>query len=122
MNDPNTKSHVDNVCEIFEQRKDVFMKKNQDYGCSYIKSGEIMNYILDGKQPILKTAEDHMAYQLIIRKLDKLLRFCNLRFTEHKDQVGEKIVDTISDDGVYSFMLAEIEENIMIKNNFNEKL
>ena len=107
--------HIEQVCDLFEDRKTLFLEKNQNYGCSYIKAGEIMQYILDGKQPKLVTAEDHMAYQIIIRKLDKIIRFITLRFTEEHDKVGEKTFDTMSDDGVYSFMLAQLEKPDSIK-------
>ena len=105
------KKHVDEVLKIFDDRKKLFVDKNTDYGCSYVKAGKIMELILDGEMPTICTPEDHMAYQLIIRKLDKMIRFCNLRFTFQEANVDEKLYDTMSDDGVYSFMLAEIEKN-----------
>ena len=108
-----TEERVERVSKIFDDRKELFKKKNKDYGCSYVKTGQIMELILDGEPLNIKTAEDHIAYQLIIRKLDKLVRFCNLRFTGQENLVHEKIADTMSDDGNYAFMLSEIEESRM---------
>jgi hypothetical protein len=103
--------NVEKVIDLFESRKQLFKDKNSNYGCSYIKAGQLMSFIMEGKELNLKTPEDHVAYQIIIRKLDKLIRFCNLRFTSEEDKVGEKCAETMADDGVYAFMLAEIEEN-----------
>ncbi len=103
--------HISKVLNLFDTRKQLFFDKNSNYGCSYIKAGILMDTILEGNSLELKNSKDHMAYQLIIRKLDKLIRYCNLRFTGEKDKVGEKLNDTMSDDGVYAFMLAELDSS-----------
>ena len=111
MNNKENQNHIESVCKLFEERKELFKNKNKNYGCSYIKAGEILNYILDNKELILKTKEDHVSYQILTRMLDKILRYSTLRFTDQDDLVGEKIFDTISDLSVYALMLAEMEQS-----------
>jgi len=104
-------SRGQNIIDIFDKRKKVFINKNSDYGEAYIVSGKLFEKIFP-KGITLKTWEEHCAYQLIIRKMDKIVRYCNLRFSgkEKTQKVNESISDTLGDDGVYSFMLEELEE------------
>jgi len=102
---------IEKVKKLFEDKKDLFIDKNSNYGCSYIKSGELIHLILEGKELNLKTPEDHIAYQIIVRKLDKLIRFITLRFTSETDKVGEKCAETMGDDGVYSLMLSALMDS-----------
>lgn len=106
----NEKTRTQKVIENIETRKKTFESKNADYGESYVKSGMILESIFpDGIQ--LKTWRDHCSYQIVIRKLDKILRYLNLRFVAKDQKVkSEKISDTLGDDAIYSFMLAELEE------------
>ena len=113
----NYNDHIEQVKKLFDENKELFIKKNENYGCSYLKSAEIINLILEGHILNLETIDDHVAYQLITRMMDKIIRFCNLRFTSQEDKVEEKLTDTASDLSVYSLMLAELEkpESIKIK-------
>ena len=100
---------TDRIRQIFEERKELFTKKNENYGNSFRKTGQILKIIFE--EPIkLETEKDYVTFGLVVRKLDKLVRYCNLRFTGEKDKVGESIKDTIGDDGVYSFILQGVEE------------
>ena len=105
------KDHVENVTKLFDKKKELFIAKNKDYSCSYLKAGTILDFIMDGEHVHLKTAEDHTAYQLLIRKLDKIIRYTTLRFGEGSDSVGEKLAETMGDDGVYGLMLSEFEDS-----------
>lgn len=103
-------SRKDKILSLFDERKTIFEKKNSDYGEAYIRSGELFEKIFP-EGITLKTWKDHCSYQLMIRKMDKLLRYINLRFNQKSSpEVLESISDTLGDDGVYSFMLAELEE------------
>jgi hypothetical protein len=102
-------TRLDRFKKLAGENVATFESKNKDYGNSYIKTGEIMALILDGKAPVVSTAEEHACYQLITRKLDKLIRYCNLKFMDKTNNVGEKLVETMKDDGNYSLMLAELE-------------
>ncbi|MEM4260774.1 MAG: hypothetical protein QXG00_06050 [Candidatus Woesearchaeota archaeon] len=106
-------SHIENVYKLFDEKKELFINKNKDYGCSYIKAGMILNMILDNQKIILEKTDDHVAYQIITRMLDKIIRYCNLRFImkDKEGNVKEKSSDTLSDLGVYSLMLSELENN-----------
>ena len=64
---------------------------------------------MDGKPLILKTIDDHIAYQILTRRLDKITRFCNLRFGDEADKVGESIAETVGDDAVYAMMASSYE-------------
>jgi hypothetical protein len=106
----NYKKEISKVIDIFMNREQLFIRKNENYGCSYIKTGEILAQIFQGSPITLQSPEDHAAYGIIVRKLDKIVRYCNLRFTGEKDKVKEDISETIGDDGVYSFMLEGLEK------------
>ena len=99
-----------NILKIFDIRREVFIKKNKDYGSAYILAGKLFEMIFPNGIE-LKTWNDHCAYQVMTRKMDKIARFCNLRFTNKKKaEVAESIADTLGDDGIYSFMLEELEK------------
>ena len=104
-------SHIKGVLSLFDEKKELFTNKNKDYGCSYLKAGKIIDLILEGKEVSLKTQEDHVSYQLLIRKLDKIIRYTTLKFGGGNDSVGEKLSETMGDDGVYGLMLSEFETN-----------
>jgi len=103
--------HIQQVKILFDEKKELFIKKNENYSSSYLKYTEIIELILENKELKLKTNNDHVSYQLITRIMDKLIRFCNLRFTDQEDKVGEKLQDTISDLAVYSLILSELQIN-----------
>lgn len=108
----NKKPKLEAVCEMFDLHKQVFIDKNHDYAFAYILAGKMMEIMSQGKPVVLTTAEDHIAYQLLTRKMDKLLRFFNLRFnTKNQKVVGEKKADTMGDDAVYSLLLKDVELN-----------
>jgi hypothetical protein len=104
-------SRKEKILSLFELRKKVFVDKSSDYGEAYIKSGELLEKIFPNGI-ILKDWRDHCSYQLITRKMDKLLRYTNLRFSKNKKdiKVKESIGDTLGDDAVYSLMLEALEE------------
>jgi hypothetical protein len=101
---------ADVVSALFDQRKDLFIRKNKNYGNSWIISGQILANIFR-THPVLKTAEDFTALSLIVRMLDKLVRYCNMRFTDEIDRVGESRGETSGDLGVYAIMLEALERN-----------
>jgi len=108
--EPIKKQGIERVEQIFDERKELFKKKNKNYGSSYIKTGEIIDLVLEGNPPILKNTVDIIVIGMIHRILDKIVRYITLRFTEQEDEVAENIAETMGDVGVYSFMLQELEE------------
>jgi len=96
---------------IFDENKKVFLQKANDYGQAYVKAGELLEKIFP-EGLVLKTWRDHCSYQIITRKMDKLLRYANLRFLKRNNShsVKESISDTLGDDATYSMMLAALEE------------
>lgn len=100
----NYKRIVDDVLQIFENRKRIFKEKNSDYGCSYVKAGEIFGIIAEGKPIVIDSREKQIIYQILVRIVDKLVRIINLTFFS-KSLVNESIAETAGDLGVYALML-----------------
>lgn len=95
--------------ELMDQWKDVFVKKNKDYGNSWEKTGKILEVIFDGKAPDLTDPVKLNVLALLVRILDKICRFCNIFFFKNsKGEINESLVETAGDAGVYFFMLAEL--------------
>ena len=104
------KTRKQKILDLFDSRKEVFNTKDSDYGEAWVKSGELFEKIFPNGIA-LETWRDHCAYQLITRKMDKLLRYINLRFVNTKNQkIKESISDTLGDDAVYSLMLSALED------------
>jgi hypothetical protein len=86
----------------------TFVDKNTDYGNSYIVAAETLRlWFPDGV--VLDTLLKTTYYQLLVRMLDKLIRTTNLVLRQGTECVqDEKAYVTIADNGVYSFMAAEV--------------
>jgi hypothetical protein len=103
-------SSTEKVKKIFDERKELFIAKNADYGNSWKVTGEILHHIFYKNPPKLETANDYIAFGVITRKLDKIIRYLNLRFRAERADIPESVTETIGDDGVYSFMLQSLDE------------
>ena len=104
-----TKTRAERVRQIAEEWiGDTFVKKNNDYGNSYILAGNtIKMWFPDGL--VLDSHIKVTYFQLLTRMLDKLIRTSNLVLRSKTEQVAdEKAYQTIADNGVYSFMTAEL--------------
>lgn len=99
---------TEEVVKDMEDRKILFQEKNAAYGDAWKKAGQILSIILpDGVK--LEDENDMIFMGVMVRKIDKLVRAINLKFNSDVNNLGEKIQDTLQDDGVYSFMLATHE-------------
>ena len=96
------------ISKIFDTRKNQFLEKNHDYGNSWKKTGEIINLIFGGQPILLNSTIKIIAFGVITRMLDKIVRFCNLMFVVKNDLVKEPLADTIGDLGTYAFMLESL--------------
>jgi hypothetical protein len=87
---------------------DLFVKKNRDYGNSYIVAGQTLQlWFPEGV--VLDTQLKITFFQILVRMIDKILRTANLILKGVEPEVAEeKAYQTIADNGVYSFMMAEI--------------
>ncbi len=107
--------------KILEEKKIQYIDKNSKYGAAYIKIGEILNIILEGKPIVLKNSDDHISFALITRRLEKICRYINLRFlTKDEDEdenYEETLSETLGDDGNQAFMLAAFETDNSIINS-----
>lgn len=109
MGSRSVKPRAKRVQEIAQQWiGETFVQKNQDYGCSYIIAGQTIDLwfpegiVLDSQLKIT-------FFQLLTRMLDKLVRTSNLILRSKPNEVeDEKAYQTIADNGVYSFIAAEI--------------
>jgi len=101
-------SRSSEVQAICREWIDTMAVKNADYGDSHILSGQTLNLWFPDGVP-LDTPLKHAFYGLLTRMLDKLIRTANLVLRERTEQVqDEKAYQTIGDNGLYSFMAAEL--------------
>lgn len=91
--------------DILSNGAETYRAKNEDYGDSWRKVGEILHSLAGGEPVTLESTEDHIAYGLLTRRLDKIARAYhgelladNLNF--------EGVVDSHQDEAVYSAMSA----------------
>ena len=80
-----------------------YKDKNQNYGNSWLLSGETLHMWFP-KGLVLDNERKQIMHGLVVRMLDKLLRAANLELTATQDLVGEKASETFFDLGVYAFM------------------
>lgn len=90
--------------EVLIQGGETYQSKNDDYGDSWRKVGEIL-YLLVGEEPItLETPQDHISYGLFTRRLDKFARAFHGEFVSDAEANHEPVIDAHKDDMVYSAM------------------
>jgi hypothetical protein len=87
--------------DFMEEGAATFRERNKVYGNNYHTHGEVMMKLFpDGVE--LKTVADFNRFGILNMKVAKLTRYCN-NFSTGGHQ------DSIHDDGVYSFMLEELD-------------
>lgn len=91
--------------EILAEGSETYRSKNEDYGDSWRKVGEILHLLADGEPVVLETPRDHVSYGLFTRRLDKLARAYHGEFLGD-DPNHEPVVDAHEDDMVYAAMSA----------------
>lgn len=104
-----TQSRPERVKAIAEQWiGETFVQKNTDYGSSYTLAGDTIRlWFPEGIS--LDSTLKVTYFQLLTRMLDKLIRASNLVLRALPATVkDEKAYQTIADNGVYSFMAAEL--------------
>lgn len=84
---------------------DVYESKNDDYGDSWRKVGQILYLLADGETVELETPQDHVSYGLFTRRLDKFARAYHGEFLGDEPN-HEPIVDAHTDEMVYAAMSA----------------
>ena len=93
--------------DILERLSELFRKKNKGYGATYLTQGQIMTALFpDGV--ILKTVEDFNRFYVVDEMVMKFQRYCR-KFVEGGH------LDSIHDTSIYGAMLAELDENILIR-------
>ncbi len=99
---PNCKETI--IKEIYDA-VDLFERKNQSYSDAWTKVGKILDIIFEGETIALTGEQDYIVMEIMTRKIEKLVRFLWQTIGSGKDLVGETALDTLKDDGIYSFML-----------------
>tara|TARA_Y100000310_G_scaffold344936_1_gene460617 strand:- start:2460 stop:2783 length:324 start_codon:yes stop_codon:yes gene_type:complete len=89
--------------DFMEEGAKTFRERNAEYGNNYHTHGAVMKALFPFGAD-LKSVSDFNRFGIINMKVAKLTRYCNsFHAGGHKD--------SIHDDGVYSFMLEELDEN-----------
>jgi hypothetical protein len=90
--------------DLLKTTAEFFRAKNEEYGGAYIKIGKILSIIFpDGV--VLKTAEDHVRYNLFIMGINKYIRYgTNFAKGGH--------VDSATDMMAYAAMLSSFDETL----------
>lgn len=91
--------------EILDSGGETYARKNDDYGDSWRKVGEILHSLADGEPVELVSVEDHIAYGLLTRRLDKVARAYHGELLA-EDMNFESVTDSHKDESVYSAMSA----------------
>jgi hypothetical protein len=90
-------SKIQQVPGILEAALETFKERNKTYGNSADMHGNVMEALFPNGISIVG-AEGFQRFSLLNLKITKLVRYCN-----NFEQGGH--LDSIHDDGVYSFML-----------------
>jgi hypothetical protein len=103
--------------EILGDSRDLYERKNADYGDSWTLAGKTMAmwFQHQGMDEVrIPTNEFHMtSFQLFTRRLDKMIRTFNGWFMLDEDeefQVDESIVETHTDEVPYAAMHTQLAE------------
>ena len=95
------------VVDTYAENIETFLRKNRDYGSSFLDSAKIESILKHGE-----VREDEMpefiARQIFVRGfMDKVSRFYQLAFVNDGELVGDESVDdTLLDMANYATMLA----------------
>jgi len=97
------------MAELFEQRLQLFIDKNVDYGSSFLTAGKVEQVLDSGGGPF-DSATDANLYKLFTRIQDKDHRFHQQAFGNGENAVGEDLAETAGDAAVYWFMVMWLAE------------
>lgn len=90
---------------FMEEGAKTFRERNKVYGNNYHTHGEVMTSLFPWGAD-LKSVSDFNRFGIINMKVAKLTRYC------HNFHAGGHS-DSIHDDGVYSFMLEELDAKLI---------
>lgn len=97
-------SMYNEMADLFEDRFELFVEKNLDYGSSF-KTGGQLDAILSGGNGPFDTAREANLYKLFTRIQDKNQRFYQQAFCNGANRVNESAAETAGDAAVYWFMV-----------------
>ncbi|QIG71675.1 putative dehalogenase hydrolase-like protein [Rhizobium phage RHph_TM40] len=89
------------AADLMNDSAELYRQRNLVYGDSYRRHGEIMAKLFPNGVT-LKTAEDFNRFGILNMKISKVTRYC-----QNFEKGGH--LDSVIDDGVYTFMLAELD-------------
>jgi len=103
----NNKEISDRVPDVIQSWLDTYKNKNSNYGAAWLLTGQTL--ALWFPQGInLNTTRRQIVHGLIVRMLDKIIRFAHLELLGEPDKVGEQSSETSGDSGVYGFMASAV--------------
>ena len=115
MLDFSTEETIKTIPEIFDAKKELFLKKSEGYTCAYKSMANVIEVMIGSTNVEIKTLDDIRSFQLAGRMIEKFMRYMNIRFGKGKDSVGEDPSVTLEDISVYALMLVEIEKSHLSK-------
>lgn len=95
LNDVDAKKLVDKISSSFDELKDLFIRKNSDYGCSIFSTDPLCSFVCP------MTA-------IRVRMNDKINRLSSLFNKSEAAKVSESVSDTLKDLAVYAIILANM--------------
>ena len=95
LNDVDAKKLVDKISNSFDELKDLFIRKNSDYGCSIFTTDPLCSFVCP------MTA-------IRVRMNDKINRLSSLFNKSEAARVSESVSDTLKDLAVYAIILANM--------------
>lgn len=102
------KEMYDEMASLYEQNFKTFVRKNMDYGSSFLTSGEIDMVYGD----VWENSRQANLYKTFTRIQDKNQRFYNLAFDGGSDHVGEDLQEVALDAANYWMMIAWLSSGV----------
>jgi hypothetical protein len=89
--------------DCIEAALNTFKQRNKQYGDNYLQHGQVMTALFpNGVQ--LQTVEDWNRFGIFNMMVAKLTRYA-----QNWPNVSESTIDSVHDNGVYSFMLESLD-------------
>ena len=109
------------VPDILTQGAITYKRKNEDYGDSWRKVGDILAILAKDRPIVLRTPQDILRFALFVRRFDKLARAFEGEFFA-KDPNYESLGDSHKDESVYAAMHAATYYDRPSKGRFWKRL
>lgn len=99
------------VADVLEKGKKTYESKNEDYGESWRKAGEMLWQMSDEEGFEIRSVEEAIQIGLYFQRIHKLNRSFNGEFV-NRDLNNESVVDSHEDETVYAGMSAVVSREM----------